>query len=150
MNKTIKFTEIVIICLVFSNCNHYSHCDDKDDSYSIAFFNNSEKKLYVVANNKADTIYSTEYTTQPFEVIPSGPIAANSDVKFNAKGCWKNSFLNSGKNIFFVFEYDTLQKYRNMNINTEVKDSLLSSKILKRYDITFSDIKNMGWIITYP
>jgi hypothetical protein len=132
--------QLFFILVFFASCDWFA----TDRYYSICFKNNSTKSI-------------TTYFTWPItdRLYPDTSLAENKpnllEILPNAKGYWHISFeykylfdaIPSDTLSVFIFSTDTLNKYTW----EEVRDGY---KILKRYDLSYDDLVEMDYTITYP
>jgi len=138
MNKTLLIASI-IICLLFWNGN----CKIVELHYSINIENNSPHDIsFYVAGLGMEHLYpdtTLQTDSVPMQIIPSGKTRSWS----NTIG-WDNLFKQLPKDTLsiYLFSSDTLTKYRWNIIRKEYK-------ILKRYDLSLSDLKKSNFGIHY-
>jgi hypothetical protein len=131
---------LFIILIFISSCGWF----DMDREYSIIFKNNSIKGIET-------------YFTRPIPdpLYPDTSLAVSKpdllEILPNEKEYWYISFeykylfdaIPSDTLSVFIFSTDTLNKYTW----EEVRDGY---KILKRYDLSYDDLVEMDYTITYP
>ena len=141
------FILILLSFLLLSNtCNKKTENCHK----AITFINNSDKELYVTRSwNYPDTI---SFAGIPNPALDPNFSKVNSHEK-NTRALWGRdcyevlfgSELYNYQDTLMVFVFDA-QVLENTDWET-VKQQYL---ILKRYDLSLEDLRNMDWTIEYP
>jgi hypothetical protein len=144
MDKIAKFKVILIlIMLIFTAC-------DKTKVYTRA--DDSRLKISNISNKYIYFSFSDFYpdTLKMYPISPSMSyykVKSNETKTYNSKETWEDFFQNrivsSGK--LFVFIYDA-QTIESIPFDTIQKKYM----ILKRFDLTYNEIVQKNWIITYP
>ena|SRR5208283_1311273 len=132
--KICIFYFLAILSLA-SNCKHPL----VDHDYFIKVQNNTNTSIvYLVSNNYPDTLIPNQYNNlsgiRPHDYTP-----------YTSSEDWTIVFAQTkaGKLSFFFFNIDTLSKYGWQNV-------ISYYRILKRKDVTYQDVENNQWIVTYP
>jgi hypothetical protein len=133
----------IIICIFYclaimslaSSCKH----PPVDFDYFLTLKNNSNTAiLYLVGNTYPDTLIPNQYSNL-------GVVGPNLYTHYTSSEDWTIVFSNTkaGKMSFFFFNPDTISKYGWQNVVSYYK-------ILKRKDVTYQDVENNQWTVTYP
>jgi hypothetical protein len=128
-SKTVIMFSILIVAIL-------SSCWDKDIQRDLIIKNNSSDSIYV--------IYTEIYpdTTLDCRLAAIG-VGANQEYRFFLRNGWENELGRIGILQLFIIDKDIW--------NTEPCDTIKkSNKILKRYQLTLDDLRNLNWRITYP
>lgn len=136
MKKSILF--LVILFCAFKCKKPF----DKD--YPVDIQNNTDHSItFHVAGLGAEHVYpdtALESTKPPMEVIPSGQTRTWS-VRYSFEEYFDR--LPADKFSIYLFHLDTL--------NSNSWNQIISGyKILRRYDLSLSDLKNNNYRIAYP
>jgi hypothetical protein len=121
---------LILILAIFSSCW------DKDEQRDLTIKNNSSDSIYV--------IYTEIYpdTTLDCRLAAIG-INANQEYQLFLRGGWESELGRIG-----VLQIFIIDKYI---WNTEPCETIKkSNKILKRYQLTLDDLRNLNWRIAYP
>ena len=132
--KKILFILSVIIFNFFYSC-----VLPFDRAYSLRIQNNTDKIIgFTVSENYPDTLIYNNYN----ELCG---IKENSYVTYDVKTKLDEYFENlpSDTLSIFFFSMDTINQYGWDIVKKEYK-------ILKRYDISYEDVKNSEWTVSYP
>jgi hypothetical protein len=143
MKATIISIGIISILLI-TVC---SKCEQAgmDNSYEINLVNNSGHSIgyYFATGGKYGTYYpdSLPETNDYIAYDISKVLQPGYESHLN----WEKFFQTLPKDTLsvFIFHTDTLNKYSWK----EIRDGY---KILKRYDLSLTDLERMNWTITYP
>ena len=145
----------IIIILLFSwicIANTCKKVDNANCHYSIDFSNNSEKKLHV-----RDAYHHPLWHPEPFDIEKLSYTAhgeiyiVNSGEQNNRSAMWSRDChekifkrdTNYGTVFVYVFDAEVIE---NTSWEIVARDYL----VLKRYDLTLEDLKNLEFEITYP
>lgn len=128
----------------------FASCERDNCHETIMFKNNSLKPVYITAEDSyPDTLFFQHYSglvhnshTQKVE-----PNSINTEGLRTTPSCWENVIngarITSDTLMIYVFDADDIE-----NLSwTEVTQNYL---VLKRYDLSLSDLEEMNWTITYP
>jgi hypothetical protein len=140
-----KTVYLIILLFSFSCCENLK----SDRDYPI-YLNNlasySVQTYLALGDGYATTVY-------PDTTLPQNNVFIDKIIKSNEKVILYNShlkweeiyktFLPADTLSVFIFHTDTLNKYTW----DEVRNGY---KVLKRYDLSLDDLKQMNWTITYP
>lgn len=103
-----------------------------------------------IQNNSSDSIVSLISKIYPDTTIPDSELESllltpGTRRSYDSSEEWSNVFLGLPADTLsiFFYHYDTLSKYGFKNIRENYN-------ILKRKDISFVDLKNNGYTVTYP
>ncbi len=127
-------------------------CADKEGEnchLKVKISNNSQKKLrvnYDICNIKYPCgIGSLSYTAKG-EMYLVGSNEQNNDWAISQLGCIENLFNREGSSgILNIYIFDA-EVIENTPWETVVRDYL----VLKRYDLSLSDLQRLDWLVTYP
>lgn len=140
MKNIIKYTILFLSALIFSAC------PDKDqvvDSEVIIYNNSNIDINYALQyNHPLDTSLQLLHVVHPSSAEDHIVKSNSSD---SLKGPFKSLFSELDNKIMmvYIFSKDTID-----NIPwEEIVDQKL---VLKRYDLTFDDLEDLDWTITYP
>jgi len=143
MKNTIKILLLAWVCMAIS-------CPPKERENchaSIRFVNNSEMLLYVtdVSNSRDfDPLDIRRLYFQPLQKrIKCCEVNKDALVIYNR--CYESIFDIDGADTIFVFIFDAAV-VENTSWEVVARDYL----VLKRYDLTLSDLQRLEWKITYP
>jgi len=125
-------------------------CKDENDNChrTITFINNTEKSIYVQWDNEYPDTLSFGTGPSPalnpltFKVLAK----TSSDKPLWNRDCWEINFKDviiSDTLMIYVFDSNILE-------NTDWSDVVHNYLVLRRYDLSLADLKDMGWKITYP
>lgn len=125
---------IIFICLNLLGCNPH---DDYVRHFKI--INNSDASIYIA--------FSYSYPDTSLSKINNIPYSnANQTQKVFSKNSLSQRtgvFEISSTCLMFIFDAHTIE--------TTPWDSIVKhNKVLKRYQLTKSDMEKMNWIVTYP
>jgi hypothetical protein len=133
------FVSIFVINMVSISCNRNTeNCHD-----SISIINNSGNAIYFSESFR----YPDTLTLYPNPSLDPGYFKINSNSCKNdiTRDCFEDEFTRSTQGIIMFYIYDAL------TLETTSWDTVKAKYlILKRYDLTLKDIKDMNWSITYP
>ena len=139
-----KFITIICLVLLFSIT-----CSDKDCHETINFINNSGKFVYVQkSNGYPDTTYLRYEFPNPALNPQLYKVKAgekSSSALFYRNGCYEAHFktLKSDTLMIYVFDAQILE--------TTPWDTITAKYlVLKRYNLSLEDLKQMNWTIIYP
>lgn len=103
-----------------------------------------------IQNNSSHWINFFDSRVYPDTLLPTqkpyyGASRPNNFGSIDSKMDWIDVFTNLPKDTLaiFIISADTLQSYNWATIRTDYK-------ILRRYDLSFSDLKNGNFVVTYP
>lgn len=135
---------IILITLIMLN----NTCERKNCHKRIKIHNKSSKGIY------AKDCFSAPNDTICFKIDPSPalapdfhkiePGATNTGV-LHSRDCWEYHFEYFPSKILMVFIFDA-----EVLESTPWDTVCANYMVLKRYDLTLNDLKNMNWEITYP
>ena len=146
MRSTLIFSCLFIIFLitVCSECDHFPG----DSRYRLFLKNNAQYAVcYYLAFGDG---YAT--TAYPDTSLPENNVFIHEVIKPNEKSIiydsglsWQECFklLPADTLSVFIFNTDTLNIYPWEEIRANYK-------ILKRYDLSYHDLKQMNWTVSYP
>jgi hypothetical protein len=136
-----KSTLIVVVALILMGAS----CGDLvDHKYGIKVINNSDYAIQV-APGLGPAWLSSYPDTAISELKPDFFYVAYHDSNYiESAGKWEDIFSRLPKDTLsiYVFSADTLKAYDWSKIKED--------KVLKRYDLSLSDLKKLNWDITYP
>jgi len=141
MKALIVFSSLVLSILSMTNS-----CDPNSDGHwdgKLTIVNNSTDTLLAFLQfNYPDTTLLDEDAPELNNTV----IAPHSQEKIYSSILWEDRImkLNSDQMIMiFINSYDTLAKYNWSEIQGDYN-------ILKRYDLSISNLDSLNWTITYP
>ncbi len=151
-----KLRNVLLLLFVFlmNSCVFFSDLIEwMNKSYiSVHIINNSKSEIafYPYSLLPISLIYGEFY---PDTLLPNDNIGYYSkripsmkdyyhETVFDSKEI-RDEFGEKDSLMFFVFSVDTLNKYSWEEIREDYK-------ILKRYDLSISDLDSLNWTITYP
>lgn len=112
-----------------------------------------DTRLIIINNSDVNIFFSLGYTYPDTTIRDYNPTASTATFEVKAKSskhysvicCWESLIEDLPADILmiFVFDADTLEQVPWEEIRSEYK-------ILKRYDLSLQDLKNMDWMILYP
>jgi hypothetical protein len=136
MNRLI--ITLIAFCAIFL----LSNCKDNppfDQTYRL-----------IIENKSSDRIYFLVGFAYPDTTIPSGnqnliAVESNSKAPYDSDESWEEVFSKLPKDtlIIYAFNSDTIQKYTWPEIVSKYK-------ISKRYDLSYNNLLDNNWIVTYP
>ncbi|HNI44427.1 MAG TPA: hypothetical protein PK230_07015 [Chitinophagales bacterium] len=137
---------ISFFLFIVSSCLAVSSCKCHEDSYI---------PLYIQNNSDSDVYYY--YSDKPLPAIDSskesvkGHLLAN-DRKAKANNTteidipclltWQEYYQNSDTLSFFILDAAAVE--------APLSDSCIIKSILARYDLSYEDIEQMGFVLSYP
>lgn len=143
--KTIITVSIALMMLFMG-----SNCDNKDCHKTVSIVNTTDKDIYVIYNRDYPDTLSIQHDSSPVPDAYYTKVLANasSDQPVWSRSCWENSFVSeellpSGILMVYTFDATTVE---NTPWETVTNDYM----VLKRYDLSLQDLRNMNWVITYP
>jgi len=141
-----KFSKLIFILCIWGLCSSINACGKlKDNPRFIKLENNSHGIIHVdFQYNYPDTIILDRALVDHIDTI--GPNKSIKVPTASKNRRWANHINDSNpQNVLMVFVYslDTLKKYSWEEIQDDYK-------VLKRYDLTVNQIKQMDWTVTYP
>lgn len=126
----------LLIILSLTLCS-YSCEKLVDHTNFIRIHNNTNDTIQIYAGyNYPDTTLNLE---KP-KLVMIYPNTQNGGLE--SKTDWKDKVINDTLNIF-ILSKDTVDRYSWDKIRNDYN-------VLKRYDLSLDDLKNMNWTITYP
>lgn len=144
----VKFLFISIITLSLQSC-------EKKNCHKIIRFKNNSLQGVVTLKDKDSAIRERDIFLgyDPYSLfVPPDNKPSNWSSKINSGNygdCFESYFYSNGVGFIgdtlrvFIFSYDTLIKYDWEIIRREYR-------VLKRYDLTLENLKELNWSITYP
>ena len=136
MKKVLKFSACLLVLLsIVPSCKDFP----LDRVYSFWIENKSDDLIYfLVSYSYPDTIIPDSY-----DKIKG--VSVGSKTPYDSDDPWEEVFdeLPSDTLSIFIFNRDTLKTYNWQEIRE-------GYKILKRFDISYDDLKQNKWIVTYP
>lgn len=134
--KTIKYNSILIILSLILLSNE---CKDDMDC-RMNFVNNSSETLWfdIVCYNYADT---ETWEGNCYDV----KVPANSSKELCSNETWEHVFSenNTDSITIYVTDYDTASSYGMEKI-------IKNQKFHKKHRLSFDDLEDINWTITYP
>ncbi len=143
--KAMNFILLICFLMMSSTCEN----DKKDKCHKIIkMVNQSDKAIYAEYTfGYPDTTYF-KYEPNPTlspEVHKVSPGETNT-IALWSRSCWKDKFdayIPSDTLMIYVFDAEVLE--------TTPWDTVVSNyMVLRRYDLSLQDLKNIDWTITYP
>lgn len=136
---SLKINYITFLALVFLSATCIR--DNQNCHTMLEIINNSEKAIYFHPSAGYPDTLTLDYN--PSVAGDYFKIEKSSRKKDVYRSCIEGEFLISTKIIYFIYDAQTLE--------TTPWDTVKSKYlILKRYDLTLQDLKDMNWTITYP
>lgn len=141
MKKVILF---FCISILFISCEPINTADCHK---LITVVNKTNKTIYVEPYGEYPNFEIYKYFSDPLINSKTTKVEANNTLKITAPGysCFEPVFegqFKSGILMLYVFDGPTLE--------TQGWDYIKEHNlVLKRYDLTLQDVKNMNWTITY-
>jgi hypothetical protein len=144
LNPLVLFTALIFIGNICCK-------PEKGDCHkTISFINNSEKAIYVSRDTHyPDTLYFGHFSSPALNSSFNKILGEmSSDRPLQNRDCWEDDFdydalIPSDTLMVYVFDAQVLE---SVPWSTVVHDYL----VLKRYDLSLSDLVNMNWTIIYP
>jgi len=129
---------ILIMPILFIGLNS-SSCKDEDDPVHLKIKNNSNFSIYYALSYSYPDTALNRITD-----IPNDNENKTSKINANDSISVRTGFLAiSPITQMFIFDAKTIE-------NTPWDSIVKHNMVLKRYQLTKSDVKNSGWTITYP
>ncbi len=150
MRNAIKILVLFCICTATT-------CRKKEDSenchYAIEFSNNFEKNLrvrpsmyvYNIPNSCGIRTLSYIYNTATDDMYLVRRGEQNNRKATEAGGCVESLFAEHYADTLNIYIFDA-EVIENTPWETVVRDYL----VLKRYDLSLSDLQRLNWQVTYP
>lgn len=128
-----KMNSIILLSLLFFSVS----CEKiTDHGYYIKVQNNTDMVVWCYSS------YNYPDTSMPSEKPLLQMIKPNSYTQLNSKDKWEDVLPNNIISIYIL---------SNDTINAYSWDVIRSSyNILKRYDLSIEQLKDMNWTVTYP
>ena len=143
LNKLLNFSTTLIVVMILPglSCERLSY-----PKSSIGIVNNSNHTIefYFALGGKGGIIYPD--TILNSDLIPPFPSARAGETRYRDFGFSEEKIFDeipSDTLSIYIFHPDTLLKY---NWKTVIKDY----NILKRYDLSFEDLEQLNWQVSYP
>ena len=136
---------VIILLLVYIICAAVT-CEPKERDNchtAIRFSNNTDKKLYVrdvYISNPFD-ISRLSNTVFVSYVVNAGEQNNRRAISF--AGCFEHDFERADTVFVYIFDASVIE---NTPWEVVARDYL----VLKRYDLTLSDLQRLDWRVTYP
>jgi hypothetical protein len=130
MKITIFFIFLLFFTYFFTSCH-------KDDVNKITFQNNSTRTIKLM--------FSTEYPDTSFVSIEDcscGTVLPATKCDCKSNFAW-NDANSSNILIFYIWDRDTINKYGFYHC-------LITERILRKYQYSVDELKNMNWTFSYP
>ena len=136
MKKVLKFSACLLVLLsIVPSCKDFP----PDRVYSFWIENKSDDLIYfLVSYSYPDTIIPDSY-----DKIKG--VSVGSETPYDSDDPWEEVFeeLPSDTLSIFIFDGDSIEESNWQEIRE-------GYKILKRFDISYDDLKQNKWIVTYP
>lgn len=144
--KTTKMKIIIYSIFIMALCQLLSSCKCHGDSYI---------PLYIQNNTDSDIYYY--YFSQPWPERDSSKETIRNYLLVNDHKAKANSSTE-----MHIECYDTWQGYYQMNdtlsffildataVEAPISDSCIIKSILARHDLSYEDLEQMGFVLSYP
>ena len=138
--KLIYLTSFLLTTMLLTGCELFM-----EKWYYIYIKNNSNKTLFVTAGQELYKMKPYPDTLLPYKKPGNEIISPNNRNNLISSHKWEDviSSLPSDTLSIYILDADTV----NICGWEEVAKDY---KVLKRYDFSVDDLKNMNWTVTYP
>lgn len=130
-----KFTYLIILLfpLILLGCPNNSECDD----YGIWISNNSNQEIaaYIACDLSHTQVYPDTTISLSFRNVNIHP---KTSFKYTFTTCARIDPLS-----IYIFSSDTISKYGWEKVRDEYM-------IIKRFELSWKDIKEAKWMVNYP
>ena len=141
MKKIILLLSITII-LISCDANNTAHCHK-----IITVVNKTNKSIYIDASYEYPDLEAYKHNADPLNNSDIKKVEANKSSRNmlpTAGKCYERIYTNIKSGIMMVYVYD------GPTLETKGWDYIKANNlVLKRYDLTIEDLKDINWTITY-